>query len=109
MEEQIRIYKYSNYPIPYLDLDGYEVDTNLKSILSKQEWQKMKGVPVDLIGEKILTVCLENPSLETIELLQQKTGKIVRIFHSSKEKIQRFLTNLFTAESKVYPEVNWKN
>jgi len=61
--KQIRIPQYSQYPIPYLDIDNYEFDENIFQTFTKKELINYEFIPLDQY-HTILTVCVCKPSLK---------------------------------------------
>ena len=85
---------YSNYQIPYLDISGYFFNKEILKIIKKQLAIKYCAIPLDIF-ENILTVTLGIPTLETVNILEKSTKKIVRIFKSDKEEIIKTINQLY--------------
>ena len=107
MNKQIRISKHSNYPIPYINLDCFVGDYKTKSLLSKDEWKRLKAVPVELLSNKLLTVCVEEPTLERIQKIRDIINKDIGVFYSTKDKINKYLLKLFKLK-KEDKKIEWR-
>jgi len=106
--EQVRLFKYSDYPIPYINIDNHDVNYNLKKLLNKTFCKINRCVPIDMF-KNILTISLENPCLEKKNIIEEKTGKKVLIFRSHKNEIDNFINRLYSKkEIKEEKQINWK-
>jgi hypothetical protein len=90
--EQIRIWGYSNFPIPYLDILKYELDEGITKKYTKESMKQFHFIPVDEVGH-ITTVAMFNPSLQKIRELEKSLNRVVRIFWI-KESEFNFLVNM---------------
>ena len=88
------ILNYSNYSIPYLNIDDYEFDPNVIKLVSKKLVKDYSIIPVDNFNN-ILTVVMVNPIIETIHILEKATSKIVRVFRGNSNQIKNKINQLY--------------
>jgi len=100
---QMRIMGYSNYPIPYLDIDRYEFDKELIKQFSKELLLQFNFIPLDICGN-ILTAVVSFPCIELIKDLELLSGKKVRIFWSKDCRINENIKRLKEKSSNNHPD-----
>jgi hypothetical protein len=76
--DKVYLPEYSNYSIPYLDVSTYIFEERVIKLISKELALDCCAIPLDLVGN-ILTVATAKPTIETINILEKATNKIVRI------------------------------
>ncbi len=85
---------YSNYPIPYLNIDYYKFDPNVTKLVSKKLVKDYNIIPLDNFNN-ILTVVMLNPIIETIHILEKATRKTVRVFRGNSNQIKNKINQLY--------------
>lgn len=91
---QLYIVGYSNYSIPYLQIENYQFDTKVLKLFKKQLVEKYCIIPIDVF-DNILTVAMANPILKTINILEKITKKQIRVFKASKSQIINQINKLY--------------
>ena len=102
---QKKIPEYSNYPIPYLDIERYKLDKQLIQKFTREELIEFQFLPLDKF-DNILTVCVCNPSLDLINDIEAHTGKIIRIFWCEEAKLIKIINNI--SQYIFEEEISWK-
>ena len=91
---QIYILGYSNYSIPYLHIENYQFNTKVLMLFNKQLVKKYCIIPIDIF-DNIITIVMENPILETINILEKITKKQIRVFKGNKNQIINQINQLY--------------
>jgi len=82
---------------PYLPLEHYELNKEMKSLLPENVARQYCIVPLDIIGN-ILTIAMSNPLNEkAVEDIEMITKKKVQIFISTVTAVHEALDNIYKA------------
>ena len=82
---------------PYLPLEHYELNKEMKSLLPENVARQYCIVPLDVIGN-ILTIAMSNPLNEkAVEDIEMITKKKVQIFIGTVTAVHEALDNLYKA------------
>jgi type IV pilus assembly protein PilB len=77
------------------DLDGMDIPTDIIQLIQDQVARQARAIPIDRVGNNII-VAVENPhDLNTINLLQLKTGYSLKTVLSSEDKINKALARYY--------------
>ena|GEM_PF-407812 len=87
--------------IPYVDLDGYEIDKKCLEFITFKEALNFKILPLFQI-EDTLTVAMADPlDLFAIENIIERTGKVIEPVISSETGVLRKINEYYETTSKV--------
>ena len=87
--------------VPYLELDGLTVDTDLARLVNRPYAVRHRLVPVARVGQT-LTVAMDDPSnLQAAEELTLSSGCLVQVVTSSSASIQRAITRLYDPDAEL--------
>jgi type IV pilus assembly protein PilB len=77
------------------DLDAMDIPTDIIQLIQDQVARQARAIPIDRVGNNII-VAVENPhDLNTINLLQLKTGYSLKTVLSSEDKINKALARYY--------------
>jgi type IV pilus assembly protein PilB len=77
------------------DLDAMDIPSDIIQLIQDQVARQARAIPIDRVGNNII-VAVENPhDLNTINLLQLKTGYSLKTVLSSEEKINKALARYY--------------
>ncbi|MFH2138838.1 MAG: hypothetical protein ABII88_10035 [Candidatus Omnitrophota bacterium] len=94
-EEDLVSTMVTQYGFPYLQLENYEIETELVKIISKDIAQKYNLIPIDKIGN-ILTVAMADPlNSAAKEEIKQITGLDVETFISTFSDINNAIAQYY--------------
>jgi len=81
--------------VPYLELDGLRINTDLARLVNRPYAIRHRLVPVARVGQT-LTVAMDDPSnLEASEELTRSSGCVVQVVTSSHASIQNAIARLY--------------
>ena len=79
-EEHIMISLTTQYGIPYLPIESYEIDAEVVNFVPKELRDKYDFLPVDKIGDLLTIVIADVPNLDTISQIEEVLGCKVTTF-----------------------------
>ncbi len=91
-EEDIMFALMSQYEIPYLPLEQYELDFELFMKFPVFDMEKYEFVPIELI-ESVVSVSTPNPlSDKLVEYIKEETGLDAVVFISTPSEVKRIIS-----------------
>lgn len=83
------------------DLDAMDIPAEIIKLIPEALAKQARAIPIDRVGNNII-VAVENPhDLNTVNLLQLKTGFLLKTVLSSEEKINNALSRYYPASQVI--------
>lgn len=94
------------YRVRIADLDAMDIPQDIIRLIPEQLARQARAIPIDRVGNNII-VAVENPQdLNTVNLLQLKTGFLLKTVLSSEEKLDKALARYYPAQSLDMTKLN---